>query len=59
MATTVEPGLYIRPAPNVDERFHHIGVRIEDDVVITADGCDVLSADAPKLPGDIEALMRR
>ena len=59
MATTVEPGLYIRPAPNIDERFHHIGIRIEDDVVITADGCDVLSADAPKAPADIEALMKR
>ena len=59
MVTTVEPGLYIRPAPNVDERFHHIGIRIEDDVVITADGCDVLSADAPKSPDDIEALMKR
>ncbi len=59
MVTTVEPGLYIRPAPNVDERFHHIGIRIEDDVAITADGCDVLSADAPKSPDDIEALMKR
>ena len=59
MVTTVEPGLYIRPAPNVDERFHHIGIRVEDDVVITADGCDVLSADAPKSPDDIEALMKR
>jgi Xaa-Pro aminopeptidase len=57
MVTTVEPGLYIRPAPNVDERFHHIGIRIEDDVAVTADGCDVLSADAPKSVADIEALM--
>ena len=59
MVTTVEPGLYIRPAPNVDERFHHIGVRIEDDVVVTTDGCEVLSADAPKTVADIEALMAR
>jgi Xaa-Pro aminopeptidase len=59
MVTTVEPGLYVRPAPNVDERFHHIGIRIEDDVVITAEGCDVLSADAPKSPDEIEALMQR
>jgi Xaa-Pro aminopeptidase len=59
MVTTVEPGLYIRPAPNVDARFHHIGVRIEDDVAVTATGCEVLSADAPKSPADIEAVMAR
>jgi Xaa-Pro aminopeptidase len=59
MVTTVEPGLYLRPAPNVDERFHHIGVRIEDDVAVTADGCDVLTVDAPKTPADIEAVMAR
>ena len=59
MVTTVEPGLYVRPAPSVDDRFHHIGIRIEDDVAITADGCDVLSADAPKLPDEIEALMKQ
>lgn len=59
MVTTVEPGLYIRPAPNVDERFHHIGIRIEDDVVVTADGCEVLSTDAPKSVADIEAEMAR
>jgi Xaa-Pro aminopeptidase len=57
MVTTVEPGLYIRPAPNADERFHHIGIRIEDDVAVTADGCEVLSADAPKSADEIEALM--
>ena len=59
MVTTVEPGLYIRPAPNVDERFHHIGVRIEDDVVVTSEGCEVLSIDAPKSVADIEAVMAR
>lgn len=58
MVTTVEPGLYVRPAPNVDERFHHIGIRIEDDVAVTADGCEVLSVDAPKAAVDIESLMR-
>jgi Xaa-Pro aminopeptidase len=59
MVTTVEPGLYIRPAPNVDERFHHIGIRIEDDVVVTPQGCEVLSIDAPKSVADIEAVMNR
>ena len=59
MVTTVEPGLYIRPAPNVEERFHHIGIRVEDDVAVTADGREVLSSDAPKLVNDIEAHMGR
>ena len=59
MVTTVEPGLYIRPAPNVDERFHYIGIRIEDDVVVTANGCEVLSAAAPSSVADIESLMGR
>lgn len=58
MALTVEPGLYLRPAPNVPERFQHIGVRIEDDVVVTATGHEVLTQSAPKRPDDIEALMR-
>jgi Xaa-Pro aminopeptidase len=59
MALTVEPGLYIRPAANVPAQFNHIGVRIEDDVVVTATGCEALSCDAPKAPEEIEALMKR
>ncbi len=58
MAITVEPGLYLRPAPNVPARFEHIGIRIEDDVIVTADGCEILSIDAPKTVADIEAVMR-
>lgn len=58
MALTVEPGLYVRPAPGVPEQYWNIGIRIEDDVVITKDGCDVLSRDAPKDVTEIEALMR-
>jgi Xaa-Pro aminopeptidase len=59
MALTVEPGLYLRAAQNVPERFHDIGVRIEDDVVVTDAGCDVLTKAAPKTIVDIEALMQR
>lgn len=55
---TVEPGFYIRPAENVPEHFWNIGIRIEDDVLITAEGCDVLSKDAVKTVADIEAMMR-
>jgi Xaa-Pro aminopeptidase len=57
MVLTVEPGLYI-PAGSegVDERWWNIGVRIEDDVLVTANGHDVLTIDAPKSVADIEAL---
>jgi Xaa-Pro aminopeptidase len=58
MALTVEPGLYIRAADDVPEPLRDIGVRIEDDVVVTATGCEVLTAEAPKRVEDIEALMR-
>jgi len=58
MTLTVEPGLYIRAADDVPERFRDIGVRIEDDVVVTQGGCEIITAEAPKLAEDIEALMR-
>jgi Xaa-Pro aminopeptidase len=58
MTLTVEPGLYIRAADDVPERLHNIGVRIEDDVVVTATGCEVLTGEAPKQISEIEALMR-
>ena len=58
MTLTVEPGLYIRADDDVPERLRNIGVRIEDDVLVTAQGCEVLTAEAPKLVEDIEALMR-
>jgi Xaa-Pro aminopeptidase len=57
MALTVEPGCYIRPAGDVPERFWNIGVRIEDDVLVTEGGCEVLTAAAPKSVAEIEALM--
>jgi len=57
MALTVEPGCYIRPADDVPDRFWNIGVRIEDDVLVTGSGCEVLTSDAPKQVDDIEALM--
>jgi Xaa-Pro aminopeptidase len=57
MVLTVEPGLYIAPADNVDEKWHNIGIRIEDDVHVTRDGCEVLSGNVPTDVGEIEALM--
>ncbi|OON60365.1 Xaa-Pro aminopeptidase [Massilia sp. KIM] len=58
MALTVEPGIYVRPAEGVPEQFWHIGIRIEDDVVVTGDGYRVLSGAAPKGVDEIEAWMR-
>ena len=58
MVTTIEPGLYVRPAPGVPEAFHHIGIRIEDDAIVTDAGCELLTRGVPVEPDEIEALMR-
>jgi Xaa-Pro aminopeptidase len=58
MALTVEPGLYIGAADDIPERLRNIGIRIEDDVVVTRGACEVISAEAPKGIAEIEALMR-
>ena len=55
MVLTVEPGLYIRPAGNVPKAFWNIGIRIEDDVLVTAKGRDILTADCPKSVKDVES----
>jgi Xaa-Pro aminopeptidase len=59
MVTTIEPGIYVRPAPGVPEQFHHIGIRIEDDAVVTEDGCVLITRDVPVEADEIEALMRQ
>jgi Xaa-Pro aminopeptidase len=58
MVLTIEPGCYIRPADDVPKAFWNIGVRIEDDAVVTAGGCEIITVAAPKKIADIEALMR-
>jgi Xaa-Pro aminopeptidase len=58
MMLTVEPGIYIRPSPAVDESFWHIGVRIEDDAIVTATGCELTTRDVPVRTDDIEYLMK-
>jgi len=57
MVLTVEPGLYMPATDAVPEPYRLVGIRIEDDVLITEDGNEVLSAAAPKDPDAIEALM--
>jgi len=58
MVLTIEPGLYISAdIPGVHKRWHNIGVRIEDDVLVTSKGSDVLSQRVPKTIDDVEALM--
>ncbi|MCK0154251.1 Xaa-Pro aminopeptidase [Alcanivorax sp. S6407] len=59
MALTVEPGLYIAPDDDtVDEQWRGIGIRIEDDVVVTKDGCEVLTHEVPKDVAEIERVMK-
>jgi Xaa-Pro aminopeptidase len=58
MVLTIEPGLYVRPADDVDERFWNIGIRIEDDAVVNDSGCELISRDVPVKPDEIEALMK-
>ena len=59
MALTVEPGIYVRPAEGVPEQYWHIGIRIEDDALVTESGCDILTSDVPKTVTEIEALMKQ
>ena len=58
MALTIEPGLYVRPGDGVPSEFWNIGIRIEDDALVTATGCELISRDVPVKVDDIEALMR-
>lgn len=58
MVVTLEPGLYVRPAPDIDPAWWDIGIRIEDDALVTERGCELLSRGVPVAPDDIEALMR-
>ena len=55
---TLEPGLYLPFSEDVPEAYRGIGVRIEDDVLLTDTGCEILSAAAPKEVADIELLRK-
>lgn len=58
MVLTIEPGLYIRAADGVPEEFHNIGIRIEDDAIVTDKGCEVYTHEVPKTVSEIQALMQ-
>ena len=58
MVITIEPGLYVRPADDVNEAFWNIGIRIEDDAVINDAGYELISRDVPVKADEIEALMK-
>lgn len=58
MVITIEPGLYVRAADDVDKAFWNIGIRIEDDAVINTSGCELVSRGVPVKADEIEALMK-
>ena len=58
MVLTIEPGIYVRPTPGVPEQFWNIGIRIEDDAIVTATGCELITRGVPVKAEEIEALMR-
>ena len=58
MVLTLEPGIYVRPSDEVPQMFHNIGIRIEDDAIVGAQACELISRGVPVEAGAIEALMR-
>ena len=58
MVLTIEPGIYVRPAKGVPKEFWNIGIRIEDDALVTANGCELMTRGVPVKADEIEALMR-
>ncbi len=58
MVLTLEPGIYVRPSDEVPQMFHNIGIRIEDDAIVGAHTCELISRGVPVEAGAIEALMR-
>ena len=57
MVLTVEPGLYVRAGSAAPEKFWNTGIRIEDDALITAEGCELLTRGVPVAASEIEELM--
>jgi Xaa-Pro aminopeptidase len=59
MVLTIEPGIYLPAGDRLAPRWRGIGIRIEDDVLVTREGHEVLTADAPKTVADIQRTMKR
>ena len=58
MMLTIEPGIYVQAADDIPAKYHDIGIRIEDDALITSKGCTIITSKVPKKASEIEALMR-
>ncbi|KOF52884.1 MULTISPECIES: aminopeptidase P N-terminal domain-containing protein [unclassified Achromobacter] len=58
MMVTIEPGIYVRAADDVPEAYWNIGIRTEDDALVTDEGCELITRGVPVHAGEIEALMR-
>jgi Xaa-Pro aminopeptidase len=58
MVLTIEPGIYIRKSDDIDPQFWDIGIRIEDDALVTSDECELMSRDVPVKVSEIEYLMK-
>lgn len=58
MVLTIEPGLYVRPSDEAPEAFWNLGIRIEDDAIVQASGCELITRGVPVVADEIEALMR-
>jgi Xaa-Pro aminopeptidase len=58
MVLTVEPGIYIRPSPRIPKEFWNIGIRIEDEVLVTPNAAEVLTSALEKTPEEIESLVQ-
>jgi Xaa-Pro aminopeptidase len=58
MVLTMEPGIYISDSSNCDKKYWGIGIRIEDDILVTENGCKILSEAAPRTAEEIEVLMK-
>jgi len=58
MVLTLEPGLYVRPSDHIPREFWNIGIRIEDDAIVTDSGCELITRDVPVNADELEALMR-
>jgi len=58
MVLTIGSGIYVHPAKNEPKEFWNIGIRIEDDALVTAKGCELMTRSVPVKADEIEALMR-